>query len=44
MKKMIVWEMQCLDDEGDQVLLTTNEDLVAVVNFACVSSWKVSRQ
>ncbi|CAN5971663.1 unnamed protein product [Sphagnum jensenii] len=26
-----------LNDEGDQVLLATNEDLVAIVNFACIS-------
>jgi uncharacterized protein YigE (DUF2233 family) len=26
-----------LNDEGDQVLLATNEDLVATVNFVCIS-------
>jgi hypothetical protein len=34
---MGLWEMQYLSDEGDQVLLATNEDLVATVNFACIS-------
>ncbi len=35
---MGLWEMQYLSDEGDQVLLATNEDLVAIVNFICISS------
>ncbi|CAK9228161.1 unnamed protein product [Sphagnum troendelagicum] len=30
-----------LNDEGDQVLLATNEDLVATINFACISDKKV---
>ncbi|CAK9212963.1 unnamed protein product [Sphagnum troendelagicum] len=29
-----------VDDEGDKVLLATDEDLVAAVNFARVSGWK----
>jgi hypothetical protein len=37
---MGLWEMQYLDDEGDQVLLATNKDLMATVNLACVSNWK----
>jgi uncharacterized protein YigE (DUF2233 family) len=28
-----------LNDEGDQVLLATNEDLVATGNFACISGF-----
>jgi hypothetical protein len=42
MKKMGLWETQYLNDEGDQILLAINKDLVAIVNFACVNSWKVS--
>jgi len=40
---MGLWEMQYLDDEGDQILWAT-EDLVATINFACISSWKVNIQ
>jgi len=36
---MGLWEMQYLNDEGDQVLLATNENLVAAVNFACISGF-----
>jgi len=36
---MGLWEMQYLNDEGDQVLLATNEDLVATENFACISGF-----
>jgi hypothetical protein len=35
MKKTHLWEMQYMDDEGDQVLLATNNDLEATINFAC---------
>lgn len=31
-----------MDDEGDKVLLATDSDLVAAVNFARISGWKVS--
>jgi hypothetical protein len=31
------WEMQYLDDEGDQVLLVTNKNLVPIINFTCVN-------
>ena len=34
--------MQYVDDEGDKVLLATDTDLVAAVNFARISGWKVS--
>jgi hypothetical protein len=44
MKKMHFWETHYLDDEGDQVLLAINKDLVATINFACVSGWKVNPQ
>jgi hypothetical protein len=41
---MVLWEVQYVDDEGDKVLLATDEDLAAAVNFARVSGWKVSLQ
>lgn len=34
--------LQYVDDEGDKVLLGTDSDLVAAVNFARISGWKVS--
>lgn len=34
--------LQYVDDEGDKVLLATDSDLVAAVNFARISGWKVS--
>ena len=34
--------LQYVDDEGDKVLLATDSDLVAAVNFARINGWKVS--
>jgi hypothetical protein len=36
--------MQYLQYESDEVLLATNKDLVATLNFVCVSGWKVNLQ
>lgn len=37
---IVLW--QYIDDEDDKVLLATDSDLVAAVNFARISGWKVS--
>jgi hypothetical protein len=45
LRELIQWGLlpsQYVDDEGDKVLLATDNDLMAAVNFACMSGSKVS--
>jgi hypothetical protein len=45
LRELIQWgflSSQYVDDEGDKVLLATDNDLMAAVNFASMSGSKVS--
>lgn len=45
LRELIQWGFlpsQYVDDEGDKVLLATDNDLMAAVNFASMSGSKVS--
>ncbi len=45
LRELIQWGLlpsQYVDDEGDKVLLATDNDLMAAVNFARMSGSKVS--
>ncbi len=47
LRELIQWGFlpsQYVDDEGDKVLLATDNDLMAAVNFASMSGSKVSLQ